>query len=115
MARYSDFMPAGALAPDGSPWTFWYYPPHTGRKQDKAPPAQMLIPAVGTTWASAYALTLYGVRGCDFAGVQDGHPTFAVPGHGVQALSLEQAAVCSIVRMAQSEAEGGGVKRLDPR
>jgi hypothetical protein len=100
-------MPAGALAPDGSPWTLWYYPPRGH--------AQMLVRAVGQAWAPAYALTLYGVQGCNYAGVADGLPTFEVPGHGVQALSLEQALACNIVRMPQSEAEGGGVRRRDPR
>lgn len=113
MAKYSDFMPAGALAPNGSPWTFWHYPPHTGRRQDKAPPAEMLCGTGTNAWDRK--LTLYGVHGCRYAGVQDCLPTFLVPGHGVQTLSLEQALTCDIVRMSESGAGNGDVKRLDPR
>ena len=113
MAKYSDFMPAGALAPNGSPWTFWHYPPHIGRKQDKPPAAEMLCGNGANTCDRKY--TLYGVPGCRYVGVQDGLPYFTVLGHGVQGLTLEQALACNIARMAESEAGNGGVKRADPR
>lgn len=100
-------MPADVLAPDGSPWTFWYYPPRGH--------AQMLVRAVGQPWAPAYTLTLYGVRGCNYAGCANGLPTFEVPGHGVQALNLAQALACRIVRLSQGEAGSSAVKRADPR
>jgi hypothetical protein len=89
-------------------WTFWYYPPRGH--------AQLLIPAVGQVWAAAYALTLYGVQGCNYARQQeDGLPTFEVPGHGVQTLNLAQALACRIVRISEAEAGSAAVKRADPR
>lgn len=75
----------------------------------------MLVRAVSQPWAPAYALTLYGVPGCNFAGVQNGLPYFEVPGHGVQGLTLEQAKQCKIVRMSEHEAGTGSVKKLRPK
>lgn len=88
-------------------WTFWHYPAKGH--------ARLLVPAVGQPWAAAYALTLYGVRGCNYAGQRDGLPTFEVPGHGVQALNLAQALCCHIVRIPEAEAGSAAVKRADPR
>lgn len=104
---------ARCTAPDGSPWTFWYYPPHTGRRGDKLPHAEMLVGDGTETWARS--LTLYGVQGCRFAGVVDNLPTFHVPGHGVQSLSLGQLAACAIARMSEAEAGNGGVRQADLR
>jgi hypothetical protein len=95
-----------------SRWTFWYYP---DRVKGKAPPAMLLVPSLGKAWAPRYALALYGVRGCQYAGQQDGLPYFEVPGHGVQGLNLAQARACNIARMTELEAYNGGVKRADPR
>lgn len=101
-------MPAGALAPNGSPWTFWYYP-------SSAPKcAEMLIANADKAWARK--LTLFGVPGCKYVGVQDGLPYFEVPGNGVQGLTIEQARLCHIVRMSEAEAgEPGGVSKRNPR
>jgi hypothetical protein len=88
-SRYSDFMAAGLLAPDGSPWTFWHIP-------SRKIAASMLCAGASDQYV------LYGVRGCTFAGIQDGFPYFNVPGNGVQGLTLEQAKACHIHRLPQS-------------
>jgi hypothetical protein len=88
-------------------WTFWYYPPKGH--------AWQLIPSVGERWAPRYAVPLWDVRGCQYAGQQDGLPVFEVPGHGQHVLTLEQALFCKIVRIPESEAGSAAVKRLDPR